>query len=248
MQWAKYGQSIRESQKSGPNGPNSVKVVQEELTALKKEQGAEVRKEVEELKKECNTLREQHAHANKEKADEVRKQTADTIIDGSKKHFFLQRRAAAKETAGMVEKWTSQKKANRAEFLAAFKARAAKSASSRDASRSARQGLQAKRMEEAALMREQRATLTEQRQLNLTEQSMLVRETVNNTISERFVHPEASRRMITHPHYSEVSAVVTDVTSSVSREIASSPRRSRRPNSAPGPATPAIKGAAAPKS
>ena len=68
---------------------------------------------------------------------------------------------------------------------------------------------------------------------------------VNSSVSERFVTPENSRRMLQHPHYSEVSAVAADVTSAVSREIAASPKRSRRPQSATG-AAPAIGGPATP--
>ena len=150
------------------------------------------------------------------------------VIDESKKFFFLQRKEAAKEGRQLVQDWNDQKAKNRLEFISALKSRAAKAASSRDKARTARGALQAKRAEAAAALREQRLGFAEARQQQLTDHSLQVKEAVNGASSERFVQPEASRRMLQHPHYSEVAAVVADVTSSVSREIAASPRR-RRP-------------------
>lgn len=124
---------------------------------------------------------------------------------------------------------SAQRSKNRLEFITAFKARTAKVAGARDKARTSRTKLQEVRAQEAAELRERKHALAEQRQSQLTEHSVAVKEAVNASISTRFVHPESSRRMLQHPHYTEVAAVVADVTSSVSREIASSPRRSRRP-------------------
>ena len=78
-------------------------------------------------------------------------------------------------------------------------------------------------------MRQQGRANRETRQQALMKQQLAIKETVNSAITERFVQPEASRRMLTHPHYTEFSAVLADVTSSVSREIAANPKRTRRP-------------------
>ena len=81
-------------------------------------------------------------------------------------------------------------------------------------------------------MREQKQEFAEQRQQQMHDHSITLKEAANSSIATRFVAPEESRRMLQHPHYSEVSAVVADVTSAVSREIAASPKRNRRPASA----------------
>ena len=65
----------------------------------------------------------------------MRSQTADTVIDGSKKHFFLRRRAAAKETSGMVERWNEQEIKNRLDFIKSFQIDTAKVRGARNARR-----------------------------------------------------------------------------------------------------------------
>ena len=52
-----------------------------------------------------------------------------------------------------------------------------------------------------------------------------VKQLANSVIQAKFADTTNSRRMLQHPHYQEVSAVVTDVTSSISKEIAAQPRR-----------------------
>lgn len=104
---------------------------------------------------------------------------------------------------------------HRLAFVTALRDKAKRQGASRVNAVKARTALQKERAEAAAAMREQRHSLAEARQLQLTEHSLQVKETVNACVSERFVHPEASRRMLQHPHYSEVTAVVADVTSSV---------------------------------
>ena len=53
----------------------------------------------------------------------------------------------------------------------------------------------------------------------------MVKSVVNSTVSQKFAAPAATRRMLQHPHYQEVSSVLVDPTSAISKEIASSPRR-----------------------
>lgn len=86
----------------------------------------------------------------------------------------------------------------------------------------------------ASSVREQKASLDAGHRQQQEQQATELKEHVNATISQRFVAADSSRRMLQHPHYSEVSAVVADVTSAISREIASSPARHRRPPSALG--------------
>ena len=66
---------------------------------------------------------------------------------------------------------------------------------------------------------------------------------VNNSVNGKFVDHTFARRMLQHPHYGEVSSVITDITSQISKEIAANPRR--RPQSggaaATGKSAPAIR-------
>ena len=99
----------------------------------------------------------------------------------------------------------------------------------RDGAKNMRDELKRQKQEEAAAIRDRRAGYAEARQALLTHQQLAVREAVNNNIAATFVPAESTRRMIQHPHYQELTAVIVDPTSAVSREIAASPKRTRRP-------------------
>ena len=220
--WKKYGQATRETLKVDS-------VNRQEMVAKKKNTGAAVKKEIDTLLDDVRQQRAMHKNRNHEKAETVRSQTADTVIDGSKKHFFLQRRAAAKETSGMVEQWNEQRSKNRLDFIKNFQIRAAKVRGARDGAKNMRDELKRQKQEEAAAIRDRRAGYAEARQALLTDQQLAEREAVNNNIAATFVPAESTRRMIQHPHYQELTAVIVDPTSAVSREIAASPKRTRRP-------------------
>merc|ERR1740138_1119967 len=83
---------------------------------------------------------------------------------------------------------------------------------------------------EAEEIREHKKQVQAARRAQEEEHAALVKQVVNATAAEKFATPLNSKRMLQHPHYQEVTAVVTDVTSQISKEIAASPRR--RPPSA----------------
>merc|ERR1712196_508540 len=82
----------------------------------------------------------------------------------------------------------------------------------------------AAKAEAASSLREMKQAYADQRQQQMHDHSVSLKEAANSSIAMRFVAPDESRRMLQHPHYSEVSAVVADV--------ASAPKRNRRPPSA----------------
>ena len=167
-----------------------------------------------------------------EQAKKVRDETADSVIDAAKKFFFLQRKTAAKETTGLVQSWSTERDKAKKAFDEVQHQRSMRVKGMREAGRKAREALAAAKAEAANSMREQKQGFADQRQQQMHDYSIGLKEAANSSIAQRFVTPDESRRMLQHPHYSEVSAVVADVTSAVSREIASSPKRNRRPPSA----------------
>jgi len=226
QKWIKFAQDVKAALNAA-----DVRVNRDELIATKKQNGVEVRTEVQGLTVEKDKLREAYLSANKKQMEKVKEETADKVLDESKKTFFLQRKNDAKETATMVNKWSKQRTENRASFLQGVANKAAKVRGARDGAKNARVELARQRAEAAAVLREDRAGYQASHRQQTEQHAHAVKDTVNSLMSERFVQPESASKMLQHPHYAEVSAVTADVTSTISREIASSPRRSRRPAS-----------------
>ena len=231
VQWENFGKSVKAALVAAESTEN-----RDALAKSKKEAGEAVKKEVQQLTTQNTQLKASIKESKKKQADKVREETADSVIDGAKKFFFLQRKAAAKETSGQVSSWTTEREKAKKAFDEMQLQKSARVKAARDASRKSREQLAASRHEAATGLREMKAGLAEARQQQLHDFSVGLKETVNSSVSERFVTPDNSRRMLQHPHYSEVSAVVADVTSAVSREIAASPKRSRRPQPTGAPA------------
>lgn len=206
--------------------------------AEKKAFGAAVKAEVDVLRKEAQKVREGNIDSNKKLADKVRSETSDVVIDEAKKTFFLQRKQAAKDTSAMVDAWNTDRAKIRQAFMQEQANKANRVKSTKDGARNARAALVAQKQSSAASTREKRDGLKSQREQRAQDHASLLKQAINGALTERFVPADSARRMLQHPHYSEVSAVVADVTSGISREIASSPKR-RRPISA-GAANPAI--------
>lgn len=227
VQWENFGKSVKAALIAADVTEN-----RDALVKSKKEKGEAVKKEISQLRSELDKQKTAMKTGKLEQAKKVRDETADAVIDAAKKFFFLQRKTTAKATTSMVQGWSTERDKAKKAFDEYQHQRSNRVKTMREAGRKAREDLIQARAEAAASVREQKLALADQRQQQLHDNSLMLKEAVNNCISERFVAPDNSRRMLQHPHYSEVSAVVADVTSPVSREIASSPKRNRRPQSA----------------
>jgi len=201
------------------------------LLDSKKELSAQVRGEVAQLTKDSEQLRMDLKKMNEETAKRVKAETADVVTDSAKKMFFEQRRAAAQQTSAKVKEWEVDRKANREKLVEQFKATRQKAREFKEGSRGSRKALQTERARSAAEVRKMKSDSAQTYRDKLEERAAQTKLVVNATISERFVQSDRARHMLQHPHYSEVTAVVTDVTSQVSKEIAASPRR-KPPSSA----------------
>lgn len=213
--------------------------VHDEGPARRRAIGKATREEVDEWLAAGRARREREFDERKKFTEKVKTETSDAVIDDAKKTFFLQRKTAAKETQTMVESWATERGKVKQAFFETAATKVAKSKGMREGGKAARVALEAKRRNDAVVARERKEGLAKQKEQQAEEWSLQVKESVNAAITERFVPTDSSRRMLQHPHYSEVSAVVADVTSPVSREIAASPKRTRRPPSASG-ANPAL--------
>jgi len=226
-QWQNFGKSVKAALVASDSTQN-----RDALAKQKKEAGESVKKEINQLRAELEKQKTALKTNKVEQAKKVRDETADGVIDSAKKFFFLQRKTAAKETTSIVQSWSTERDKAKKAFDEEQHQRSVRVKGMREAGRKAREALAAAKAEVAMSMREQKQGLAEQRQQQMHDHSVTLKELANASIATRFVATDESRRMLQHPHYSEVSAVVADVTSAVSREIASSPKRNRRPASA----------------
>lgn len=226
-QWQNFGKSVKAALIASDSTEN-----RDALVKQKKKAGETVKKEINQLRAELEKQKTAFKTSKLEQAKKVRDETADGVIDAAKKFFFLQRKTAAKETTGLVQSWSTERDKAKKAFEEVQHQRSVRVKGMREAGRKAREALAAAKAEAASSLREQKQGFAEQRQQQLHDHSVNLKDAANSSISQRFVAPDESRRMLQHPHYSEVSAVVADVTSAVSREIASSPKRNRRPASA----------------
>jgi len=228
-EWAKYGAEIKATQHA-----SSSREVRDGMVAEKKRVGDVVKQEVAGLTLECEQQRTANLEAKKAFAAKVRAETADAIIDESKKIFFVQRKQLAKTTTDEKAQWETTRKAKRQQFLGKVHTLMATSKGTRVAAKNSKQQLHAQRQQGANEMRAKRAEVAEQKRQQVEAHAKGTIEMVNGKVAERFAPVEVSRRMLQHPHFAEVSAVSADVTSQISREIASSPRRMRRGGGTPG--------------
>ena len=200
----------------------------EATVAAKKAKGDSVKQEIATMTLECERLREANLIKNKERAATVKKAIAPEVTDESKKVFFLQRKELAKETSKSKETWNADRKSQKQAFLGKVHDLMAASKGTRHNAIDAKRKLAQERAASAAELRQVRAQLDEKHKQYLEAEVLGMKQRINDSVSERFAPVECSKRMLQHPHHAEMTAVVTDVTSPVSREIASSPRRVRR--------------------
>jgi hypothetical protein len=219
--WVKAARQKKENVIKAQNAKDEKK----KLLDLKKLFSKKVKDEVAELSKTGDDLRSQHLQANKDQAAKVRSETSDEVTDQAKKIFFEQRRAAAKQIKEQVEGWEKDRSTFRASFSASHQAMREKSKAMESAARGARKTLAAEKAKNAAEIRAQKQQAAQTHRTSQEDRLAETKLMVNSTIGNKFVQTEMARRMLQHPHYAEVSAVVTDVTSQISKEIAASPRR-----------------------
>ena len=154
-------------------------------------------------------------------------ETGAEVTDGARKFFFEQRKRSAEETSQQVSAWNAQRNANKLKFREDAAQRRDTSRKMENSARLSRKQLAEKKAAQAAELREKKKAVQKAYHAQLEEHASLVKSVVNASVDHKFATPSNSRRMLQHPHYQEVTAVLTDVTSSISKEIAASPRRNR---------------------
>ena len=198
------------------------------LLDLKKKLSLQVKKQVEQLAREGKAYKEQVLDSNRSQASKVRSETANEVTDSARKMFFEQRQNAANETATKVKEWDAQRRANKLKFREDAAKRKEAMRKGESTARSSRKTLQEQKQKNADQIREHKKQAMDSYRYNQAERAALIKQMVNSSVEQKFASPEKSRRMLQHPHFQEVTAVVTDITSSISKEIAASPSR-RRP-------------------
>lgn len=151
------------------------------------------------------------------------------VTDESRKFYFAQRKAIVTETKAAKQVWQAETQKKRDEFLGKVKRLIEASQNSHSSSLAAKKGLLAQRKQAATEMKLARSELDTRRLQNQEAQASVIKQAVNDRVSDSFVAVDLSRRMLQHPHYAEVASVAADPTSAISREIAAAPRRRRPP-------------------
>jgi len=210
------------------------------LLSMKKAISTQVKMEVLQLAKDGKSQKEEALISNRSQAGRIRTETATEVTDSAKKFMFDQRRQAALETQREVKEWDAERRANKLKFREDAARNKDKSRKSESSARLSRKQLQEQRLAQAEMLREHKKRVQASMRSQQEERAALVKQVVNASMSDKFAAAPESRRMLQHPHYQEMTAVLTDVTSQISKEIASSPRR--RPPSASKAATPALRG------
>jgi hypothetical protein len=223
-EWIKVAKVIKQKQIAAKEQFDEHKA----MLAAKKQKGELVKNQVAALTVECEKNREAYLNANKAQVAKVKEETGDAVIDSAKNFFFVQRKEAAASVTKQRDGLEATRKANRQAFLSKVQNLMQQSRSMRDGARDAKKRLLEERAQAAREVREQKAELDHARKLGNEKVAEATKNTINTEVSSRFAPSEGARRMLQHPHYAEVSAVSADVTSAVSREIATSPRRTLR--------------------
>lgn len=239
--WHEHGRLLKEQianlERSRPE--------RDALLALKKRISAQVKVEVLQLADLSKQKKDEVLVSNREQAARIRAETSVDKTDGAKQFMYEQRKQTMLETQKREEDWAAERKAKRQEFADAAKKRRDKSQRIEASARLSRKELTEKKVKQAQELRERKATIAKAYRKQLEEHANLVKHVVNDQVAMKFAPTSASRRMMQHPHYQEVTAVLTDVTSAISKEIANretSPRRrlpqpgsakGSRPSSAP---------------
>jgi len=214
------------------------------LLSMKKALSVQVKMEVLQLAQDGKQQKEEVLASNRSQAGRIRTETAAEVTDDAKKFMFEQRRQAALATQRKVQEWDAERRANKLKFREDAARKQDKLRKGESTARNSRKQLQEQRQAQAEMLREHKKSVQASMRSQQEEHAALVKQVINGSMSEKFASSAESRRMLQHPHYQEMTAVLTDVTSQISKEIASSPRR--RPPSAGKAATPALRGPSVP--
>ena len=222
---------------------NSAVRTKEEMDALlsmKKKLGEVVKAEDAKISEAAKSQREEFLKINKAQVEKVKKETADQVTEDAKRFFFEKRKTSVSTIKSEEKTWEEARKKASADFKDKVALLKAKSKSIEASARGSRKTLQSQRAREAAEMRKLKAEQAQSFRAAQEEHAATTKQTVYAAVNQKFVQPQSSRRMLQHPHYAEVTAVVTDITSTISKEIAQSPRW--RPPSTAGAAAALVSG------
>ena len=195
------------------------------LLALKKRIVSQVKVEVLQLAELGEKKKEEVIASNRAQVERIKLETDVSRTDSGKSYMYEQRKKSMLETQKMEQAWAQERKLKKQEFIEAAQKRRAKSQTIEASARLSRKELTEKKVKQAQELRERKAEIANTYRKQLAEHAGLVKAVVNMHVADKFAPQTASRRMLQHPHYQEVTAVLTDVTSHVSKEIAASPRR-----------------------
>ena len=201
-----------------------VEAEREALLALKKEISLQVRLEVVELAKASKDLQNTVLESNRSMASKIKAETSEEVIDGAKQFMFDKRRQTALTTAAQIKDWAAERRVNQ-QKVRDNTAKSREKAQLTAPLGAPRRWLRERKFKLAEEHRERKRQIKEANLARKESDMAYVKQLANSVIQAKFADTTNSRRMLQHPHYQEVSAVVTDVTSSISKEIAAQPRR-----------------------
>ena len=206
----------------------------EALLQLKKTCSLNVKMEVMQLAKDNAAKKESLLESNRSMAAKIRSETSDHAMDSARHVFYQQRKKTHDETVSMIKDWASSRAEKKEKFkdFAAKRKEEVKTVES--IARNSRKTLAEQRKQQAAEFRAHKKRLQAAANEARAKHASMVKQIVMASSYDKFVPPTESRRMLNHSHYAEVMAVVTDITSNISKEIAASPRR-RLGSAAPSP-------------
>ena len=219
--WIEHNRSVKDTILSMERD----RAEREALLALKKRITAQVKVEVMQLEEDNKLQKEQVLATNRDLHDRVRSETSSDATDEAKRFMYDQRRQRASEIQTTVKQWEAQRNANKLKFREDAANRRDKSRKIEASARLSRKQLAEKKAAQAEELRQRKKATAKAYRAQLQEHAALVKQVVYSSAEYKFASPAESRRMMQHPHYQEVNAVVTDITSSISKEIASSPHR-----------------------
>jgi len=235
QRWLEHGKSLKEQIRT----MERERAERDALLSMKKALSVQVKMEVLQLAQDGKQQKEEVLASNRSQAGRIRTETAAEVTDDAKKFMFEQRRQAALATQRKVQEWDAERRANKLRFREDAARKQDKLRKGESTARNSRKQLQEQRQAQAEMLREHKKSVQASMRSQQEEHAALVKQVINGSMSEKFASSAESRRMLQHPHYQEMTAVLTDVTSQISKEIASSPRR--RPPSAGKAATPALR-------
>ena len=195
------------------------------LLQLKRTCSLNVKMEVMQLAKDNAAKKQFLLDSNRAKAAKVRESTSNDAMDGARHVFYQQRKKAHDDTSEMIKGWASERTGKFEKFKDDAEKRKEKVKTIESVARSSRKKLAEERKRSAAEFREHKKRLQESANAARQAHASLVKQVVMASAYDKFVAPTQTKRMLQHSHYAEVMAVMTDITSQISKEIAASPRR-----------------------